>query len=316
MLQRYSILVSIILRQFLPKGAGARCHLFVFALYFSDILSLFGVALFSSLRTWAICGRFSVPLALVFLCNLFVPCINIYNYSRPQVYIIEDGGYCVAVPASDGPPNLEYYPVITRCIAILADILVLALTWAKSADTLKATLQMKDFRPRLSLILVRNGTMYFLALFSLNLVTLILNVTDLQHTQSATSFIFVNEAIAPTLIARFILDLRSIYYPAENEGPHETTTMNFAPGRFMGNLAAPVGEDSTWNSGSSDDVEADRGNQYQESKEPLLEGLALDDFEPEIQLDNLSSDRYRADNESLPSSYNRPLRRASSLTFA
>jgi len=188
-------------------------------------------------------------------------------------------------------------PIITRCVAILADILVLAVTWMKTADAMKASLQLGHFKPRLSTVLFRDGTVYFLAPLVINIVTLVLNVVDVISNQNldGTGFIFVNEAIAPTLIARFMLDLRSIYYPTD-DAPTQLSTINFATSRFMGNLAAPVGADSTWNSGSSDDIESDRGNQHEESKDPFLVGFASGN--PDLNVVRL--DVLRSHNGSLP----------------
>jgi len=68
-----------------------------------------------------------------------------------------------------------------------------------------------------------------------------------------------------------MLDLRSIYYLTGNDhrppGLSSMSSVHFATG-FMGNFAAPLGNDSTgndstWNSGPGDDVANDRGNQYE-----------------------------------------------------
>jgi len=275
-LQRYCLLFSMVLRQFHPTNLVV-CRGYTVLLYLSALLSLFGVALFSSFRIWAISGRISIPVVMVFLCTMFVPCINIFNLSRPVRFEIQDDGTCATI-LEDYIPNIQYYPIVTRCVAFLADLLVLAVTWMKTADTMKASRQLSHFRPKLTTVLFRNGTMYFGALFAVNVITLILNVVDVvsDQSQDGTAFIFVNDAMAPTLIARFMLDLRSVYCPTE-DGPTQFSTLNFATSRFMGNLAAPVGGDSTWNSGPSDDVESDRANQYQESTEPFLTVFASDD---------------------------------------
>jgi len=290
-LQRYTLLFCVILRQYNPSTIIA-CKALLVMQDITNICSMMGVAAFSVLRTYAICGRVNVPVVLVFLCSMFLPAINLYNYSRPQEYLVIDGG-CVVM--MKGEPPIRYFPIITRCIAMISDVLVLLITWAKTADTWKTALRNKLFKPHVSMLLVRDGTVYFIALFALNAVTLLLNVLALHNDDSATSFNFINEAIAPTLIARFILDLRSVYFPRETS--EVISTMHFASSPAIGNLAAPIGSDSTWVSGSSDDVYTDRGSQYQESKEPFSVGLGCDKAETEVQLHDLTPIRYTLDED-------------------
>jgi len=288
-MQRYCLMLDITLRLIVPNARNVlSCHVLSVVVYTSDILSLLGVALFSSLRTWAICGRLSLPLVLVFLSSIFIPCINIYNYSRPVFYEIVDGTCITSVRTPDTVTNDIYFPIITRCVAVFADALVIIITWIQSASTLRASRQLEAFKPKMSIILFRNGAMYFVAMFVLNVVTLALNADALYHVDSGTAFIYISEVIAPTLIARFILDLRSVYYPTDDDsnitGLANISSVKFVASRYIGNLAAPIGEDTTWNSGPSDDVAADRGNQHEVSKEPFLLGLVDNGSDNDVHL--------------------------------
>lgn len=47
-------------------------------------------------------------------------------------------------------------PVLTRAVAILSDLLVLVITWMKTADTWK-NLGSASFKPKLSTLLIRDG---------------------------------------------------------------------------------------------------------------------------------------------------------------
>ncbi|THH21595.1 hypothetical protein EUX98_g8345 [Antrodiella citrinella] len=69
----------------------------------------------------------------------------------------------------------------------------------------------------------------------------------------ATYFILINEGIASNLIARFILDLRSVYRQADILTTQQTTTIRFADA-FAGNLAV----DSVWVAGAVAGVADDR----------------------------------------------------------
>lgn len=109
------------------------------------------------------------------------------------------------------------------------------------------------------------------ALFVLNVVTLLLDVLAHDNDPTgSTTFIYVNQAwvhltayknicfaqlvifnsISATLIARFILDLRS----ADSS---TITADQVSSVQFAADLAAPLGPDSTWVTGQSDDLEND-----------------------------------------------------------
>jgi len=131
---------------------------------------------------------------------------------------------------------------------------------------------MKQFKPSLSVLILRDGTLYFIVLSVLNIITLIIDVLARYNPAlvGAANFMFITEAIAPVLIARFILDLRSVCYP----DPHNDTTittLSFVSNSFLGNLAAPFGgERSTWLIGTTDDGTVEK---YEESEHPLSIGL-------------------------------------------
>lgn len=61
-------------------------------------------------------------------------------------------------------------PIITRCMAVFADALVIVITWAKSMDTLKASVQLQGFKPQSSIVLFRNGEFVFWCAFSSSLL--------------------------------------------------------------------------------------------------------------------------------------------------
>lgn len=144
---------------------------------------------------------------------------------------------------------------------------------------------MKQFKPKVSMLLISDGTLDFVALLVMNVVTLLLDIYAKQIQDESTAFNFVNDVIGPTLIARFILDLRSVYFP-ENAPEQTTTTVLFASKSSMENMAAPLGSDSTWASGAADDVRHGHGELYQESKEPFY-FVDSDSFDAELQVNNL-----------------------------
>lgn len=54
-------------------------------------------------------------------------------------------------------------PVLTRAIAILSDLLVLVITWVKSADSWRKSLHIEaESRPKLLTLLIRDGKFTFM----------------------------------------------------------------------------------------------------------------------------------------------------------
>jgi len=47
-------------------------------------------------------------------------------------------------------------------MVVMSDLLILIVTWMKTADIV--SVKIKNFRPKLSTLLIRNGTLYFIAL--------------------------------------------------------------------------------------------------------------------------------------------------------
>jgi len=132
------------------------------------------------------------------------------------------------------------------------------------------------------MLLLRDGTLYFGALTVTNLVTLTLDVVAYFHPElvGATFFVVISEALGPILVARFILDLRSVYYP-DHSSVDKMSTVHFSA--VLGNLAAPVRTDSLWTTGTSHDFEDNHGSYQRElSKHPLSYGLEVQPSEYQL----------------------------------
>jgi len=298
--QRYCMMFLTILRMIVPTEMTA-CKAWNYMQFISALLSAFGVGIFATLRTWAICGRFNMLVILVFLCNMIDPAMNIYNFSRPKLFRVDPVRGCMmGIVVS---PHDQYLPTVTRVSAIVADLLVLVITWWKTADVWKASKQMKQFKPKLSMLLLRDGTIYFVALFLLNFVTLLLDVLARVNVdlKGSSYFSYVTEAFGPALVARFLLDLRSTAEISPPDHSGEMTTINFAGTSIVGDLAAPLGPDSTWLTSAAGDVEYEPNNKSEGSSGTLALAVT-DDSEfagSELRLDDL---RFTESGHRLPSS--------------
>ncbi|RPD58172.1 hypothetical protein L227DRAFT_564857 [Lentinus tigrinus ALCF2SS1-6] len=109
--------------------------------------------------------------------------------------------------------NFAYYSLVTiisRTSFIVADLVVLGVTWHGTYRTVQLGNELKH---TYSGTLLRDGTTYFLALTVLNVLHLLLSmlsidVLDLSSLSMVTIF---TEPIASILVSRFLLDLQEVH---------------------------------------------------------------------------------------------------------
>ncbi|RPD73251.1 hypothetical protein L226DRAFT_572333 [Lentinus tigrinus ALCF2SS1-7] len=99
--------------------------------------------------------------------------------------------------------------LISRIPLIIADILLIGITWTKlsSREALQGLRQSK--RLSLSDVLFRDGTVYFVVLFVMNVLHLVLSATALAATDDGGSYVTIfTGPITAILISRFLLQLQ------------------------------------------------------------------------------------------------------------
>jgi len=273
--QRYSAFLSFTLPQSSPTSLQ-ECQAQIITQYLLFLLDMFGGAAFTTLRAWAVSGRINILVVLTFLFSMFAPCINLYNIAAAQIFYDPTDGCYYSSPPPPGKP--EFIPVFTRTTAVVADLVVLMITWTKTADAMR--LRDEHFRPKLSTLLLRNGMAYFAVLCTLNVVNVILDVLTIGFNFNGSSnFVNVNEAVASALIARFILDLRSVSDPNESRG--QLSTVRFTPS-FSGNIGGSLGvAESTWMSGAADDIDDNYVQDHDRTEYEDSQDVGLRDFDGE-----------------------------------
>ncbi|THH00331.1 hypothetical protein EW026_g2163 [Hermanssonia centrifuga] len=98
----------------------------------------------------------------------------------------------------------------TRIPVIIADILVLVLTWRKTFRHRMEAIRV-GVRAPLSALLLRDGTVYFFALLAMNIAVVLVNTVPSLQTASPVSDII--PVLTPILISRFLLNLRQLGEP-------------------------------------------------------------------------------------------------------
>ncbi|KAH8103472.1 hypothetical protein BXZ70DRAFT_1005886 [Cristinia sonorae] len=288
-LERYAIICLGIMRMYPSKmDSLGSCKAHQIASQAMTILVISGIGLFTAFRSYAITGKITVMVILVFLCGMFAPAANIYNFARPREYVYDrDMSICYVRPTAEAirktPTISMCMPILVRSITILGDVLVLAVTWNKSYGVYRESLRLRNFRPKIAIMLLRDGTLYFVALAALNLVVLLLVIFGLLLDKNGgTPFIVVSDAVATALIARFVLNLRTIASGEANASEGDVgraSTLHFATATILGNLAAPlhtsfVARMDMVDDSSASGSDSDRG--FEMAKDPFAIGLEED----------------------------------------
>jgi len=138
--------------------------------------------------------------------------------------------------------------IIGCSMAIAADVLILLITWAKTADIWKAR---NENPASFNLVdrLLRNGTSYFCALLCMHITTLVLNLLV-----KVPQFSYVCVGASNILIARFMLDLRGITNIRDYSAPGGVTVSSI---KFVGNVVDMDSPTWTKNASDEDDPEDD-----------------------------------------------------------
>ncbi|EKM48120.1 uncharacterized protein PHACADRAFT_203221 [Phanerochaete carnosa HHB-10118-sp] len=160
-------------------------------------------ALFSALRVFAVWDKSYVWSLITFALSMVLVATNIYNAVMTKYGFYLDpllGVTCAEesqISAQSDSMRMFHVLYTTRGSLILADAIVLVLTWIKTFRHWRNARRLK-MRASLTTCLLRDGTMYFIALLALNMTQL------LTYNVSSSEI-----AIPSILISRFIINLRT-----------------------------------------------------------------------------------------------------------
>lgn len=198
---RWCVVLTAIMVPF-PTSTMTSCKIQLIASRFFLCAGFAQVAVFSALRVSAIWGRNWLLFLVVSVLGL-VPVV-------PNAYVVAtwtysfDTGSCIATTRLS-LRTIVILGLITRVSVIIADVLVLVLTWVKTYEQVVSARRLGQTMS-VSICLLRDGTIYFVILLALNLFAL-LTVTTLT---SKSVFDTPVVTIPPILVSRFILNLRQV----------------------------------------------------------------------------------------------------------
>ncbi|KAI0760553.1 hypothetical protein C8Q74DRAFT_1207827, partial [Fomes fomentarius] len=157
----------------------------------------------AAVRVYALWNRDLRLFALVMATGVLPALANLYFRSASTVYIIPTKLFsCQAAPTAMSAGAYTSLSIATRIVSIFSDGLVVVLTWVKTYRVFVLTRKIK-LRTNYSTLILRDGTLYFLAVCVLNLIAI---VYVMNIGANLLNDMIVN--LSALLMARFLLNLR------------------------------------------------------------------------------------------------------------
>jgi len=195
------------------------------------------VALFTSLRMFAIWDKRLLIFCFVLALGLVSPVMEVWYYTRLSFLAAPSPFMGCATFVNLTQRTGIIFAFTTASFNIAVDCAILILTWLKTGGIWRHSKNI-PLKGYLSTILLRDGAIYFLAL-------LVLNALDIVAIQSQIlgALPALTQVITAVLINRFLFNLREIY-PREGglESTISTRSSDFSPLRFTSSILGNLGE--------------------------------------------------------------------------
>ncbi|CAL1698756.1 unnamed protein product [Somion occarium] len=166
---------------------------------------------FSAFRIWAIWGRNWTAFSIIFCACLAAPCINIYRIATIRFITLSSVqtpyGGCIW-NASFSTALQFRLTIAARVCSIFADTLIIGATLMKTFRIKREAVKV-GIPAKLTTLLIRDGSVWWLALLGVNVVNIIFDYIHM-FANPATFFVNVMRSI---MLSRFILSLRSLSDP-------------------------------------------------------------------------------------------------------
>ncbi|KAI0331428.1 hypothetical protein GY45DRAFT_1360794 [Cubamyces sp. BRFM 1775] len=204
-----------------------------------ETLQYFPWAIFSALRTYALLRKIFWAV-LVLVLSLTVVVVDLTRYRWAMIY--EDPVHGCSL---DNPVPMWFQhrcPALARGTAIIADIIVILVTWKTQYKTYGLS---KDLPTpmRLCTIMLRDGTIYFVVLTILNIIVIVFeylqiftdNVTLDDNTSNLVIFV---EPLTAILVSEFLNDLHEA--ADKTCGSETLSSVSALEFRIIGSISASL----------------------------------------------------------------------------
>ncbi|TFK78745.1 hypothetical protein K466DRAFT_473388, partial [Polyporus arcularius HHB13444] len=188
---------------------GCSCSMFTQATFALIVLQFVPPAVFSALRAYVL-SRSKLLGLFVLALSMSPAAANLVQYGYQLSGENDPPFGCIET--DNVTPAISYkfvFIIVARVPIIVADIILIYVTWAKlnARDGLSGIRLHR--RPTLQLISVPTGTMYFVVLFILNVLHLAFSVTAFASDNDGVSLVTeFSSPITAILVSRFLLELQ------------------------------------------------------------------------------------------------------------
>ncbi|KAJ3544280.1 hypothetical protein NM688_g5761 [Phlebia brevispora] len=255
------------------------------------LLPFFVTGVFSALRAYALLGRGLFVSGVVLFLGLVPAVTNAYGFIGAS-YVYFDmpatGSTCKVMVSPNITPTISLaqwntdaaaVAVTTRVAVIVADIIILIITWKKTFSTIKHANSI-GVDVSISATVLRDGSVYFMIMLGLNIFQVICNTVSVDEYVAVPTILA--DIMSPLLISRFLINLRQDDGIQEHEsGTKEashTTTVDFRR-HTVHSMIGNMGE-------SLDDGMQDTSDEYLEDIEATTGELLTDEAIQEVPRDN------------------------------
>ncbi|RPD59956.1 hypothetical protein L227DRAFT_575957 [Lentinus tigrinus ALCF2SS1-6] len=212
------------------------------------LLPYFPWAVFSGLRTYALCGRrLRLPLGIfVFLLSSVSIGVNFARYRWLSSAPIPMLG-CVE-EASASAEIAKGFTIASRTCLIAADLIVIGVTWRATYHTTQlARAAGEQSMQTFAGTVLRDGTIYFLVLLTLNTLHLLFTMLSISSAafESVSYVSIFTDPITSALVSRFILNLQEVNQsraaaPELTSSSSDQSSIKFMKTRILGSLGSTL----------------------------------------------------------------------------
>lgn len=198
-----------------------------------SVLQYLVLAGFSGLRVHGVSGRRWKALPVVVVILGTVPLITNTIYSADYRIVphsrscdtFEDMGIHTYI-------QMLFVTQISQCAS---EMLTLGTTWLYTFQ-LREVHRYRGGKPSVSLLLLRDGTLYF----SISVILSILHIV-FWFTRVTAEFGYIAQPMTSTCMSYFFLNLRQIYYSTDDTSEfYQSQPTRLSPDRLVGNMGAPL----------------------------------------------------------------------------
>ncbi|KAI0074321.1 hypothetical protein K474DRAFT_1601716 [Panus rudis PR-1116 ss-1] len=276
------------------------CRLCAVVLRMDDVLTnltFVAVGAFMSLRLYGIYGGWWPPVIL--MASIWIARITLSIYRQTDYSPLAFGGPLFGCGGLfNHSKRLYYLDIATNVLVLLADAVLLVLTWAKTWRIRWQSSRLGVSTPVTTLLLRDVLIIRYSIIFIIQSLAIVSSGVGVDFILWDVWVYFV-QVVTPIALSRFMLNLRGINldsYPSDIMSTHPPSELHFAS-RVVGNLAAPLRH--TLPSTGSSSTTSDEGTlsipdldlAEPISKDPFSEGLGI--TEEEIEMTRTSATEVR-----------------------